>query len=99
MSTPEGNVKLKIKAYLASFGEALWFFMPYMGGYGVRGIPDIIGVYNGHFFAIEVKAPGGKPKPWQEMIMGRIQKAGGIAIVADDLRPVKEMFEALSNAI
>lgn len=99
MSTPEGNVKLKIKAFLLTFGEVLWFFMPFQGGYGIRGIPDIIGCYKGRFFAIEVKAPGGKPKPWQNLIMDLIRKAGGLCIVADNLDTVKQNFEPFKNAI
>lgn len=97
MSTPEGSVKLKIKEYLKGLAPALWFFMPVGNGYGVRGIPDFIGVFRGRFFAIEAKAPGAAPKPWQRIIMEAITLAGGLCIVADNIENVTVAFEPFRN--
>jgi hypothetical protein len=98
MKTPEGRVKDVIKAYLRSLPNC-WFFMANTHGYGVNGVPDIVGCYRGVFFAIEVKAPG-KLKgvtPLQQMQINEINQAHGWACAADDERRVHEMF-ALINA-
>ena len=53
-----------------------------------RGVSDIIGVYNGIFFAIEIKKPGGKATPYQTAFINRVREAGGIAFVAWDIETV-----------
>ena len=90
--TPEGKVKAEIKDYLKSL-TGCWHFMPFMGGYGVRGIPDIIGCYKGRFFAIEVKSEEGKVSPWQARVLALIAKAGGIALVARGAEEVIYKFD------
>lgn len=48
----------------------------------VRGIPDIIGVCNGKFFAWELKATDkDKADPLQRHVLEKIKRAGGIARV------------------
>lgn len=95
MATPEGNVKAKVKEYLKSLGDDLWYFMPVPFGYGIKGIPDFVCCYHGHFIGIETKAKGGKPTPWQIRIAGFIQRAGGISLIAYGVEDIKETFEAL----
>lgn len=82
--TPEGNVKHKIKEYLKSI-PGLWFYMPMQNGMGEQGIPDIVGCYQGRFFAIETKAPGciKKLTANQVRIQKAILEAGGVHVVAD----------------
>ena len=41
----------------------------------MRGIPDIIGVFHGTFFALEVKRPGEKPTPIQKAVIEQINAA------------------------
>ena len=91
--TPEGKVKKEIKAYLDSLGPDCRYFMPQNMGMGEAGVSDIIGVWHGKGFAIEVKAPksaGGKlATPWQERFLEAWRTAGGLAIIArcvDDVR-------------
>lgn len=49
------------------------------------GIPDIIGVYRGRFFAWELKAPGKKATKLQKYVLARIKAAGGhVAVVWPD---------------
>jgi hypothetical protein len=43
------------------------------------GIPDIIGVINGRFFALELKSEKKKPSELQSYILRRINLAGGYA--------------------
>lgn len=81
--TPEGKIKNEVKKALNRAGA--WFYMPVQNGMGVVGIPDFVGCYRGHFFAIETKAPG-KAKnltPNQMLRMDEIRAAGGAAFVVD----------------
>jgi hypothetical protein len=101
VSTPEGKVKAEIKAFLDSLGPDCWYFSPMMMGYGRKGIPDILGCYRGHFFAIETKAPGKlhNTTPWQDKECRGIATAGGGVIVADNVRAVIDMFKLVPRAV
>lgn len=55
-----------------------------------EGTPDIVGCYDGIFFAIEVKKPGKKPRPEQLQHIEDIQKTGGIAFWASDFNEAKD---------
>jgi len=46
----------------------------------VLGLPDIIACYRGRFIAFEVKRDDRPAKPIQEFYLGRIRKAGGVAL-------------------
>lgn len=93
MATPEGKVKAKIKSWLKTLDDC-WFYMPVQNGMGVVGIPDIIGVINGRFFAVETKAPGKEANVTanQQASIESIRSADGIAFVASDLDTVQDMF-------
>lgn len=80
--TPEGRVKDKIKKVLKSFGEDLYYEMPVPTGFGKSGL-DFECVYRGFAFAIEAKAPGGKPSPTQEVTIERKRRAGCRVFVID----------------
>jgi hypothetical protein len=101
--TPEGRVKVAVKKLLTERGA--WFYMPVQNGMGKVGIPDIIGTYQGLFFAVETKAPNKTPTteeqrwnkatPNQQMRIDEIRDAGGVAIIADDVSQVERMLETL----
>jgi hypothetical protein len=80
MSTPEGRVKLIIRAHLQTVPHC-YFFMPAANGYGKAGVPDFIGHINGVFFAIEAKSSGGKVSALQKRELQKITAANGWAIV------------------
>lgn len=92
MSTPEGLLKKKIKAYLDTL-DGIWFFSPMMNGYGRAGIPDFIGCYRGMFFAIEAKAPNGVATKNQVKEMVDIHKAHGLVTLVYDVEGVKDLME------
>ena len=75
------------------------------GMYGTAGIPDIIACMGGRFVALEVKQPGGKdgdvtvlevkqpggkPTRLQEITLGKIREAGGIAAVVTSVEEAKQ---------
>jgi len=92
--TPEGKVKKKVKEYLVSIGA--WYYMPVSNGMGRSGCPDILVCYKGRFMAFETKAPGKlkNTTPNQDREIAGINKAGGMAIVVDDVEQVKEAINA-----
>jgi Holliday junction resolvase len=80
--TPEVKVKRKVVALLKEMGA--YNFFPVMSGYGRSGIPDIVGCYKGHFFAVECKAGDNKTTALQELELQKIRDAGGIALVINE---------------
>lgn len=80
-TTPEGKVKKTVSALLRSV-PGLYYFMPVPSGYGESTL-DYLGCYRGQFFAIETKARGKKPTDRQNMMISRMQQAGGKVFVID----------------
>lgn len=80
-STPEGKVKAKVSGLLKAT-PGLYYTMPVPGGYGDSTL-DYIGCFNGKFFAIETKKPGGEPTPRQKQIIARMKAAGAAVFVID----------------
>ena len=91
--TPEGKVKAAVKARLKELG--VWHFSPVSNGMGVHGIPDIICCHDGRFVALEVKAPGKRNNTTelQDRQIIAIHKAGGAAVVIDDVRQLDIIFQ------
>ena len=89
--TPEGRVKAKVKDWLKARG--VWFYMPVQSGLGVSGIPDFICCWRGRFLAIETKAAGKRANTSavQDHQIAGIHKAGGMAIVIDDVSQLDEL--------
>jgi hypothetical protein len=80
--TPERKVKNTVVSMLK--GYKVYYFYPVTGGYGASGVPDIVGCYQGRFFAIECKAGKGKTTALQEKNIARIKETGGLAIVVNE---------------
>jgi hypothetical protein len=52
-----------------------------MKSLGVRaGVSDFVFLYDGRFYALELKAIGGKPTEAQQQFMDDVNKAGGYAL-------------------
>lgn len=83
----------KIKKFLKD--EGCYFIKHFANSYTKSGIPDILACVNGHFVAIEVKGPSGKPSDLQLYNIREITKAGGIGVI---LYPDQfEVFKHLVN--
>lgn len=80
--TPEAKVKKIVTEQLKQLGA--YYFYPVTGGFGRSGVPDIVGCYQGLFFAIECKAGKNKPTPLQQKNMDQIVQAGGLTWVANE---------------
>lgn len=66
-----------------------------------RGLPDIIGCFNGRFVALEVKRPGEAPRKLQGKMLRTLAAAGAITATVygvDDVRKTLKIKEAENNA-
>jgi Holliday junction resolvase len=80
--TPEAKVKSLVTRQLKELGA--YYFYPATGGFGRSGVPDIVGCFNGLFFAIECKAGSNKPTTLQQKNLDQIVQAGGLAWVVNE---------------
>jgi len=80
--TPEAKVKKVVVRQLKLLGA--YYFYPVTGGYGMSGVPDIVGCFQGKFFGIECKAGSNKPTALQLKNLVDIELAGGIAVVVNE---------------
>lgn len=57
-----------------------------MKGLGVvAGVPDVIAIFKGKVYALELKAEGGRPTEKQLVAVDSIRNAGGFAVIAEGL--------------
>lgn len=92
MTTPEGEIKLKIKDVLDELG-AYWF-MPVPTGYGKRTL-DFLCCHRGYFFAIEAKRPGKEETKFQAITAGEMRAAGGTVFLVNDDTSLAYMRDTL----
>lgn len=60
----------------------------------MRGVADIIGIYNGRLLAIEVKSRIGKLSELQKIFLQRVREEGGIAMVARSIEDVDQTLKS-----
>ncbi len=66
-----------------------------MKGLGVvAGVPDVIAIYQGNVYALELKAEGGRATAKQLEAVENIRNAGGFAVVAEGLDRALRCLEA-----
>lgn len=93
--TEEGKIKEKIKDLLNKYG--CYWFMPVANMYSRKGIPDFIACCRGKFIAIEAKSSKGKLTKLQELELGKISAAGGLAFVIRDDAGLKKLEDFLRD--
>ena len=71
----------------------MWAMKVHGGPFQTAGVPDIVGVYQGRFFGIEVKAPGGKATVLQLLTIAAIRRAGGLAGIAFRVEDVECLLD------
>jgi hypothetical protein len=94
MATPEAKVKAKVRAILKELGA--YYTMPVTGGFGTSGAPDFLVCLDGRFVGIECKAGKGKTTALQEKNLEDIAKAGGLALVINEINlpQLKDLLNA-----
>lgn len=76
----EKNFETRVKKFLKEQG--CWVLKYWGGGrFTKAGIPDLLVCCNGHFLAVELKAPNGQASELQKYTIKEIEKAGGIALI------------------
>jgi penicillin-binding protein-related factor A (putative recombinase) len=91
----EKEITHSIRSYLKAFGIFHWKVWQGLGS--TPGVPDIVGVYSGRFFAIEVKTEKGKLSPHQERFIANINDNGGLAFVARCIDDVENNMHLKMN--
>ena len=77
----ESRLRTNIVKALTGY-SGVWF-VTHQSGEQEKGLPDIIGCYQGQFYGIEVKMPGKihTLSKRQEYVLKRIRDAGGKSVV------------------
>lgn len=77
LSQPESRLQRKIqKALKDECGPDLFIFKIHGGPMMMSGLPDLIGVFQGQMFGLEVKMPTGTVSTIQEHVHARMRRAG-----------------------
>lgn len=63
-----------------------------------KGLPDIVGLFGGTFYAIELKRKGEKPRKLQDYVLSQIQKAGGVVRWFDNYGDFIEWWRSVCNS-
>lgn len=63
----------------------------------IKGVADILGIYNGRPLAIEVKTTRGVVSEFQKDFLIRFQAAGGISFVARSVDDVVKKLELVDS--
>jgi len=90
----EKDLVSKIIKYLRGL-DGCFCWKEHGGMYGTAGIPDIIACIGGRFIAFEVKVPTGKLTKLQEITIGKINTAGGIAVKVTSVEEVKNVIKKI----
>ena len=90
--TPEGKVKAAVKRVLKELGA--YQHWPVQNGMGAPCL-DCHGCWQGIYFAIEAKAPGGVPTPRQEGTIKNIAAAFGVVMVISSVEGANNIPEWL----
>jgi hypothetical protein len=93
--TTEKSITLAIRKYLKSIGAKVYKIHGH--GMGTNGAPDLLGAYAGRPLALEVKVPGKKLNPLQEIEIAALIAAGAIAARVESVEDVKNLLKGASN--
>jgi VRR-NUC domain len=82
----ETEITYSIRSLLRQFG--IFHFKHWGGPMSEKGVPDIIGCYQGKMLCIEIKKKTGTVSPDQKSFLANVKDAGGIAFVARSIDDV-----------
>lgn len=94
----ESNFVSKVEKHIrTTFRDEAWFLK--VGGNAAQksGTPDILVCIKGKFIALELKREdgSGRPSEQQKIECDKIRKAGGLAIISEDFKEVKNFLNAI----
>ena len=97
MSFKESVVQRKLMLELQAKFPSIYVRKIAQAAYSHGGIPDLLGCYNGMFFAIEVKTTDGKLSKLQDFEIQAIDKAKGLALVCYGLEDFPYIVERIGG--
>lgn len=74
-------------------GQGGFWYKSHGGPTQVRGLPDIIGCYEGYFFGFEVKRPGNDLTRYQAFTLQQIRQSGGTAEMIHSFEEAQVLIE------
>ena len=92
MTTPSRTPEKAILRYLKSLPNS-FAWKSQAGPYQRAGLPDVMAVIGGRFYAFEVKRPGGRLTALQASTLAEMQKAGTIVAVVTSVEEAKRIIE------
>ena len=95
---PESRLQSRIRRALHRQFPGCRFYKMHGNEFMESGIPDLIGVVEGHFFALEVKHPdtGHGVTPIQQAQLDRLEEAGATVAVVES---VDEAIAVVTDAL
>jgi hypothetical protein len=107
-ASPEAQIQRAVFQHLRARGApGVFAFHPANGGYRkpieaailkglgvVPGVPDVFIVHNGHCFAMELKAEGGRATDKQLACIAALREAGAFTAIAEGLDRALACLEA-----
>ncbi|MGE3487465.1 MAG: hypothetical protein AB7L09_22315 [Nitrospira sp.] len=82
-----------MKALRDKYGKKLYVWKIHGGPLTPAGLPDIVGVYQGRFFAFETKMPEGKgPSVIQQHVHARLRDSGALVSVSRSVAEALNTF-------
>jgi penicillin-binding protein-related factor A (putative recombinase) len=86
----EKTVKAAVKKRLKELGA--FQFWPVQMGLGEATL-DCLGCYQGKFFSVETKRPGGKLTTRQKFTIVKMREAGALVFVIDNVADARRLFD------
>ena len=74
-------------------GMGAWVFNVHGSPYQQVGVPDLLVGYEGRFYAMEVKMPGGVLSPVQAKVMDEIRASGAVAGRVESIEEAVRLLE------
>ena len=76
-------------------GMGAWVFNVHGSPYQQVGVPDLLVAYQGRFYAMEVKRPGGILSPVQAKVIEEIRASGSVAGRVESIEEAVELLETI----
>ena len=87
----ESVIQRQIIKHLRGMGA--WVFNVHGSPYQQVGVPDLLVGYQGRFYAMEVKRPGGVLSPVQAKVMEEIRASGSVVGRVESIEEAVRLLE------
>jgi len=68
-----------------------------LGGYAIKGVSDIIGIYKGKMLCLEVKSATGKLRPEQQKFLERMKELGAVTGVVRSWPEAQRVLDEITG--